>query len=239
MQAVILAAGEGRRLRPLTENLPKPMLSVAGKPILEHNVRLLVRHGIDQIFINTHHCAQSITRHFGDGTSFGARIEYSNEDRLLGTSGALLPLRERLAATFLVLYGDNLTTCDLGALVAFHRSKRGVAAIAVYERENATAGGIVSIADDGRILRFLEKPRSDEIFSSWVNAGIIVCEPEIFDAIPPGVSDFGKDVFPPMIENGKPLFAYRMGEETEKLWWIDSREDYERTKSELQSWTQA
>jgi NDP-sugar pyrophosphorylase family protein len=237
MQAVILAAGEGRRLRPLTELVPKPMLSVAGKPILEHNVRLLARHGIDRIFINTHHCAESIVRHFGDGAAFGVKIEYSNEDTILGTSGALLPLRDRLPSTFLVLYGDNLTTCDIGAFISFHGAKRGVASIAVYERENATAGGIVSIGDDERILRFLEKPKSDEIFSSWVNAGIVLCEPEIFGSIPPGFSDFGKDVFPAMIADRKALFAYRMDKNRERLWWIDSPEDYARTKAELQSWT--
>ena len=156
---------------------------------------------------------------------------------MLGTSGALVPLRDRLSSAFLVLYGDNLTTCDLGALVAFHRSKRGVASIAVFKRENATAGGIVSFGDDGRILRFLEKPKREEIFSSWVNAGIVVCEPEIFDAIPRGFSDFGKDVFPALIADGEALFAYRMDADHERLWWIDSPEDYERTKTELQSWT--
>ena len=237
MQAVILAAGEGRRLRPLTERMPKPMLRIAGKPILEHNVGLLVRYGIDEIFINTLHCPGAISAHFGNGSAFGASIEYSHEESLLGTAGALLPLRDRLSSTFLVLYGDNLTTCDLGAMIAFHHSKRATATIAVYRRENATAGGIVSMNEDGRITRFLEKPARDEIFSSWVNAGIMVCEPAVFDSIPPGSSDFGKDVIPAMIAQGKELFAYRMNEIREKLWWVDSPEDYERTKAELQSWT--
>ena len=237
MQAVILAAGEGRRLRPLTERMPKPMLSIAGKPILEHNVRLLVRHGIREIFINTHHCPGAISAHFGDGSAFGASIEYSQEESVLGTAGALLPLRGRLSSTFLVFYGDNLTTCDLGAMVAFHRLKRSTLTIAVYCRENATAGGIVSMKEDGRITRFLEKPARDELFSSWVNAGIMVCEPVIFESIPPGISDFGRDVIPAMIAQGKELFAYRMNEKREKLWWVDSPEDYERTKAELRSWT--
>ncbi len=236
MQAVILAAGDGRRLRPLTEHLPKPMLRVAGRPILEHNVRLLVRHGIDEIIINTHHCGEAIENHFRDGTAFGARITYSPEDPVLGTSGALDPLRTRLTSTFLVIYGDNLTTCDLGALAHFHRARAATATIAVYERENATAGGIVAIAQDGRVLRFLEKPAGHEIFSSWVNAGIVVCDPEIFESIPPGFSDFGKDVFPAMISKQEKLFAYRMEAPRERIWWVDSPEDYERTKSELQTW---
>lgn len=237
MQAVILAAGEGQRLRPLTERLPKPMLSVAGRPILEHSIRLLARHGIHEIFINTHHRPESITGYFGNGSSFGVSIKYSDERTLLGTSGALMPLRRYLTSTFLVLYGDTLTTCDLSALSARHRLKDGLAMIAVYRRENATAAGIVSIADDDRILRFVEKPKPEGVFSTWANAGIMMCEPEIFGAIPSGASDFGKDVIPAILEDRKSLFAYRMNETRERLWWIDSPEDYARTQSELRSWT--
>lgn len=237
MLAVILAAGEGRRLRPLTENVPKPMLRVAGRPILEHNVRLAVRYGIREIVINTHHCGEAISGYFRSGADFGARIEYSPEDPILGTAGALVPLRNRLSSTFLVVYGDNLTTCNLDALLRFHGTKGGSATIAVYERENATAGGIVSMAPDGRVLRFQEKPARHEIFSSWVNAGIVVCEPDVFEEIPQGFSDFGKDVFPSMLAKHKKLFGYRMDSTHERIWWVDSPEDYERTKSELQSWT--
>lgn len=215
------------------------MLSIAGKPILEHNVRLLARFGIDRIFINTHHCSEAIIAHFGDGSSFGVSIEYSHEKPVLGTAGALLPLRDRLISTFLVLYGDNLTTCDLGAMIAFHRVKGGIVTIAVYRRENATAGGIVSLQEDNRIVRFQEKPRRGEVFSSWVNAGIMVCEPALLNSIPPGVSDFGRDVIPAMIAQGKALYAYCMDEKREKLWWVDSPEDYQRTKAELRSWTPA
>jgi NDP-sugar pyrophosphorylase family protein len=236
MRAVILAAGEGQRLRPLTKTVPKPMLTVAGKPILEHNIRLLVRYGVNEIAINTHHCASSIEDHFGDGSEFGAKITYSKEEQLRGTAGALLPLREFLTSTFLVLYGDNLTTCNIGALAERHLSKRAIVTLAVYRRENATAGGIVSIAADGRIVRFLEKPRRDQVFSSLVNAGIMVCDREILDAIPPGVSDFGTDVLPALIRDEQPLFSYRMDERQEHLWWIDSPADYERTKKEVQPW---
>ncbi len=239
MRAVILAAGEGQRLRPLTKDDPKPMLVVAGKPILEHNVRLLARHGITEIAINTHHCAGSITEHFGDGSALGVKITYSHESRALGTAGALLPLRDFLSSTFLVLYGDNLTTCNISALAEFHASKQGLATLAVFQRENPSAGGIVSIEDDDRIARFVEKPQSNEIFSPWVNAGIMVCEPRFVDAIPAGESDFGKDVLPALIRDRQPLFAYRMDEISERLWWIDSPEDYERTKSEVQPWNLA
>jgi NDP-sugar pyrophosphorylase family protein len=236
VQAVILAAGEGRRLGPLTEKRPKPMLSLAGKPVLEHNLRLLRAHGIVRIFMNIHHCANAIVEHFGDGSALGIHVEYSREETLLGTAGALRPLREWLTSTFLVLYGDNLTTCDLTALIAFHRLKGGVVTMAVYHRENATAGGIMQFDADDRIVRFVEKPKSGEVFSSWVNAGIMVCEPQVLDAIPPGFSDFGKNIIPDLLAAGKALFAYRMDDRRERLFWIDSPEDYERAKSEVQAW---
>src|SRR5581483_7303519 len=107
MRAVILAAGEGQRLHPLTKDVPKPMLTLAGRPILEHNVRMLARYGITDIAINTHHCPGSIVEHFGDGSSLGVKITYAPEKTLLGTAGALIPLRECLSSTFVVLYGDN------------------------------------------------------------------------------------------------------------------------------------
>jgi NDP-sugar pyrophosphorylase family protein len=202
-------------------------------------VRLLARYGITDIAINTHHCAGSIVRHFGDGSSFGVKITYAPENVLLGTAGALLPLREFLSSTFVVLYGDNLTTCNIASLIEFHRSKGGAVSLAVYERQNATAGGIAAIANDDHVERFLEKPRREEIFSSWVNAGIMICEPKVFDFIPPGASDFGKDVLPLLAGERRELFAYRMREPEERLWWIDSPEDYARTTAEVQTWAPA
>src|SRR5581483_5085395 len=139
MHAVILAAGEGQRLRPLTDMAPKPMLPVAGIPLLEHNVRLLAKYGITDLFINTHYRAQSIKDYFADGSAFGVTIAYSHEERLLGTSGALLPLRSFLTQTFLVLYGDNLTSCNLRALIDAHREKRAAVTLALFQRENPTA----------------------------------------------------------------------------------------------------
>jgi NDP-sugar pyrophosphorylase family protein len=236
MHAVILAAGEGRRLRPLTEHAPKPMLEVAGKPLLEYNVRLLARYGITDLIINTHYCPESIEKYFGDGRAFGVKIVYSHEPELLGTAGALGPLRKRLTGAFMVLYGDNLTTCNLRALAEFHQLKHAVATLAVFRRENATAAGILSMDADDRIVRFLEKPGSDEIFSSWVNAGIMVCEPAILQAIPAGFSDFGKDVIPALVQARQPIYGYRMDENSERLWWIDSPQDYERTRAEAQQW---
>ena len=213
------------------------MLTVAGKPLLEHNVRLLARFGFTDIVMNTHYRAQSIETYFGDGSAFGVKISYSREPELLGTAGALNPLRGELSSTFLVLYGDNLTSCNLQALVDHHRSKDALATLAIFRRENATAAGIVSTDGDDRIERFLEKPARDQIFSSWVNAGIMACEPGIFDGIPAGFSDFGRNVLPELIRAGRRIFAYRMDGENERLLWIDSLEDYERTKAAVQQWT--
>lgn len=236
MRAVILAAGEGRRLRPLTEHAPKPMLAVAGKPLLERNVSLLARYGFTDIVINTHYRARSIEDHFGDGSAFGVRVRYSREAELLGTAGALNPLRDLLTGTFLVLYGDILTNCNLRGLLEVHRTKSATITLAVFRRENATAAGIVAIDSGDRVERFLEKPQPDEVFSSWVNAGIMVCEPRVFDAIPPGFSDFGRNVLPELIRRGDRVFAYRMDGENERLLWIDSPEDYERTKAAVRQW---
>jgi NDP-sugar pyrophosphorylase family protein len=224
---MILAAGDSQRLRPLTSNVPKPMLVIAGRPILEHNVRLLVRHGICDLIINLHHCAEAIRSYFADGSGFGARIRYSWEPVLLGTSGAVKRVAEEFRDTFLVVYGDNLTDCDLGNFMAHHQRKGGVATIALFHREDVTSSGIVEVDSEDRVLRFLEKPRPDEAFSHWVNAGLLALDPSILDSIPEGVSDFGREVLPSLIGKERGVYGYRM---SEQLWWIDSPADYERTR---------
>ena len=158
MRALILAAGEGTRLRPLTLTCPKPMLPVGGRPVLEHLVRLLRRHGVTEIAINLHYRPEVIVRHFGDGARFGVSITYSPEERLLGSAGAAKRLEWFFGETFFVLYGDVLTDLDLGSLVDRHRARRAAATLALYEVEDPTRCGIVEVAADGRIVRFAEKP---------------------------------------------------------------------------------
>jgi NDP-sugar pyrophosphorylase family protein len=228
MRALILAAGVGTRLSPFTERVPKPMLEIGGRPILEHNVRLAVKHGMTHVTINLHHRPEAIVDHFGDGSAFGASIRHSREAELLGTAGALNPVRDLFAGgTFAVLYGDNLTTCDLSALVARHRATGAVATIALFERDDPTASGIAALDDAGFVTRFLEKPRPEEVFSNLVNAGILILEPAALAAVPErGPSDFGRDVLPQLLARGRRIAGYRM---TEGLWWIDSQADYERT----------
>ena len=225
MRALLLAAGKGTRLRPLTEDRPKPMIDVAGRPILEHNVRLLARHGVCDLVINLHHRPEVIVGHFGDGARFGVSIAYSYEPELLGTAGALNPIRSRLEETFLVVYADNLTTCNLTQLLRLHRQARATATLSLFERERVNESGIVGLEGE-RITRFLEKPARGQEFSRWVNAGIVALEPAALTFIPPvGFYDIGRDLLPALLASGARLSGYRM---SEPLWWIDSTGDYER-----------
>ncbi len=230
---MILAAGQGHRLYPLTQRKPKPMLEVAGHPALEYNVRLLVHYGITAIVINVHHRGEVIVDYFGDGSRFGAAITYSYEERLLGTAGGVARARELFdEEPFMLVYGDNISNCNLQALLQFHRDRAATATLALFVRPNATASGIVSIDIEGRITRFLEKPGTEQVFSSLVNAGILMLEPTIFAFIPQAPCDLSKDVLPRMLAHGEALYGYRMNEQ---LWWIDSIEDYERTTLEFPS----
>lgn len=227
MNAMLLAAGEGSRLRPLTLDRPKPMIAIAGAPILEHNVRLLAAHGVRRIVINVHHKPHVIMDYFGDGSRFGVEISYSLEERLLGTAGGIKQASAFLGEEFFVIYGDNLSTCNLNALRDLHERRRATLTMALYERDNPTASGIVGLDANDRVVRFLEKPRADQIFSNWVNAGYLVMNSAVLTHVADGAfSDFGHDVFEPLIAREAPVYGYRM---SEKLWWIDNYDDYERT----------
>lgn len=228
MKAMLLAAGEGRRLGSMTLDCPKPMLEIGGATILEHNIRLLHRYGIRELIINLFHCPEVITQRLGDGASLGVQIKYSYEPELLGTAGGVKKVSDQLTGTFLVMYADNLTTCDLHRMTDFHKSKGGIATVALFYRERATSSGIAELDATDRIVRFLEKPNIEEVFSPWVNAGILIMEPAILDFIPADrASDFGREVLPALLAAGQPVFGYKM---TEELWWVDSPEDLERTR---------
>lgn len=228
MRAMILAAGEGSRLRPLTADVPKPMLRISGRPILEHGIRLLASHGITDLVINLHHRPEAVTEYFGDGAAWGVSIHYSHEPCLLGTAGAVRKVAELFDQTFLVLYGDNLTDCDIGRLRSFHKERGATATVALFHRDNPTASGIAELERDGRIVRFVERPCPEDVFSHWVNAGILIVEPQVIEMIPPErPSDFGRDVLPDLLLRGYPVYGYRM---RENLWWIDRPEDYYRVE---------
>jgi NDP-sugar pyrophosphorylase family protein len=203
MKGLILAAGEGTRLRPLTLDRPKPMLDVGGRPILEHLVALLRVHGVTEIAINLHYKPEAIVSHFGDGSRFGVSITYSPEERLLGSAGAARQLATFLDEPFIVLYGDVLTDLDLTDLAARHRAASATATIALYEVEDPTRVGIVSVDAAGRVTSFVEKPPASLDLGRLANAGIYVVEPTVLELIPSGQPfDFGHDVFPLMLKRG-------------------------------------
>lgn len=210
MKAMLLAAGRGERLRPLTDTTPKCMLPFAGKPLLEHWIDKLRLFGVREVVINVHHLPETVVNYFGSGERWDMRIEYSRERELLGTSGALRQVKPLFDERFLVILADSQSTCSLRDLVEFHVARRSVATIAACWIEDPRSSGIIGFDDSGRITRFLEKPTAEQVFSQYINAGIYVFEPEIFDYIPArAVSDFSLDVFPQMLEANAPLYAYR------------------------------
>ncbi len=212
MKAVIMAGGEGTRLRPLTANQPKPMLPMANRPMAEHVVNLLRRHGFDDVVVTVAFLANQIRTYFGDGSEFGVRMVYAIEDSPLGTAGSVLDARDELKERFLVISGDVLTDIDLSELVAFHEKQGSVATLALKSMENPLEFGIVITGPDGRVERFLEKPGWGAVFSDTINTGIYVLEPEVFDWIPEGRPvDFSGEVFPAMLEAGRDLFGFVAG----------------------------
>jgi NDP-sugar pyrophosphorylase family protein len=210
VRALILAAGEGNRLRPLTLDCPKPMLPVGGRPILEHLVDLLRRHGIKEIAINLHYRAERIAEHFGNGRRFGVDITYSLEPQLLGSAGAARKLDWYFTEPFVVMYGDVLADVDVSALVDAHSVFGGLVTLALYEVEDPSRCGIVELGPDERIVRFVEKPAPGMIHGTLANAGLYVVDPAVLRFIPPGRPyDFGSDLFPMLLSEGLPLYGQR------------------------------
>jgi NDP-sugar pyrophosphorylase family protein len=210
MKAMLLAAGRGERLRPLTDSTPKCMLPFKGKPLLEHWMDKLHSFGVHDVVINVHHLAEVITDYFGSGERWEMRIQYSRELELLGTSGALRQVKSQFEdEKFLVIYADNQSTCELREIVEFHVRHGGMATMSACWIEDPRSCGIVGFDEQGRIQRFMEKPTAGQVFSHYINAGIYVFEPKIFEYIPSsGVSDFSRDVFPRMLEARALLYAF-------------------------------
>jgi mannose-1-phosphate guanylyltransferase/phosphomannomutase len=209
MKAVIMAGGEGTRLRPQTSNLPKPMLPLVGRPMMEHIISLLRRHGITDIVVTVAFLPNAIRSYFGNGSELGVRMVYATEETPLGTAGSVRNARDELTERFLVISGDVLTDINLTSLIEFHEKNSALATLALCAVENPLEFGIVITREDGSIERFLEKPGWGQVFSDTINTGIYVLEPEIFDVIPEGRAvDFSSEVFPTVLEAGGPLFGY-------------------------------
>jgi mannose-1-phosphate guanylyltransferase len=224
---MILAAGLGTRLRPITYGMPKPMVPVLNRPVMEHIARLLARDGFSEAIANLHWFPELIEGHFGDGSRFGIELSYSREERLLGTSGGVRNAADFLGDSFLVISGDALTDIDLGAMREFHESHDGIATLATKRVADTSQFGVAITAGDGRIQGFQEKPDPAEALSDLANCGIYMFRSEIFDFFPepgiaqlagpddpPGFADWATDVFPALLEGDVPFYSH----EIESYW---------------------
>lgn len=212
MKAMILAAGEGTRLRPLTLSLPKPMVPIVGTPLLERTLFWLADQGVTEAAVNLFHRPQVIPDYFGDRFA-DIRLHYFFEETLRGTAGGLKAAEQVFRdAPFFVIYGDNLIRADLRRLLGFHNSQGGVGTVGLFHHPNPTAAGIVAAEPDGRITRFVEKPPADQVFSDMANAGVYVLDPAVLEVIPSDIpSDFGRDIFPRLLALGQPLYGTLLG----------------------------
>jgi mannose-1-phosphate guanylyltransferase / phosphomannomutase len=211
MKAVVMAGGEGTRLRPLTSNQPKPMVSIVGKPCMEHILELLREHGLTDVIVTVAFLPQAIRSYFGEGDTLGLNIGYSVEESPLGTAGSVRLAARQLDETFLVISGDALCDLDLTKLIEFHKERGAAVTIGLKSVENPLEFGIVVTDEDGRIERFLEKPSWGQVFSDTINTGIYVLEPEVLKHVPTDRPyDFSKELFPYLLEMGRPLYGFVM-----------------------------
>ena len=209
MKAVIMAGGEGSRLRPLTIRRPKPMVPVVDRPAIVHIIELLKKHGITEVVITLQYLATVIQEYLGDGTQYGIKIHYTVEESPLGTAGSVRQGIEWLDDTFMVISGDALTDFDLSAAVKYHKQKKAMATLVLKRMPNPLEYGVVIIEDDGRVRQFQEKPSWGEVFSDTVNTGIYILEPKLFDYYEAGqVFDFSNNLFPILLEKGDPMYGY-------------------------------
>ena len=232
MRAVVMAGGEGTRLRPMTANQPKPLLPVGNRPVMEHVLRLLTRHGFDETIVTVQFLASLVRTYFGDGDEFGMHLRYATEQTPLGTAGSVANAEDALRdGTFLVISGDALTDIDLGALVTAHRRTGALVTACLTRVSDPVEFGIVIQDEDGRIERFLEKPTWGQVFSDTVNTGIYVMEPEVFRHVERGRPvDWSADVFPELLRQGAPLFGHVSGGYWEDVGSLDS---YRRANADV------
>lgn len=217
MRAMVMAAGLGTRLRPITHEVPKPVVPVGNVAIVEQLVRLLAAHGVDEVIANLHWFPDTVRGRLGDGSELGVAMSYEQEEELLGTAGGVRNVSDFLTAgddTFIVLAGDALTDVDLTALVAAHRANGGVATLSVKQVSDVSEYGVIVTGSDGRIQGFQEKPDPAEALSDLVNCMVYAFSPEIFDYFPvdemPDPVDFAHDVFPALLENDVPFHVHEI-----------------------------
>lgn len=223
MRAMVLAAGLGTRLRPITYDMPKPMVPVLNRPVMEHILRLLAKHGFTETIANLHWFPELIEEHFGDGSACGVSLSYSKEEALLGTSGGVRNVADFLGDEFLIISGDALTDLDLAAMRESHQSHDGIATLATKRVTDTSQFGVAITDSEGRISGFQEKPDPSEALSDLANCGIYMFRKEIFDFFPaPGTSkaakegdpegfaDWAMDVFPRLLESDVPFYSHEI-----------------------------
>ncbi len=218
MKAIIMAGGEGRRLRPISMLRPKPMVNLFDKPVMEHIIELLKKHEIKDICVTLRYLPRVVTDYFGDGSEFGVNIEYRIEEEPLGTAGGVKACCDFIKnEDFLVISGDAVCDFDLKKCINFHFEKKSPATIILCEKEEPLEYGLVLTDNESRITQFIEKPSWDRVFTNAVNTGIYILSPEVLSRIPEGRSyDFGKDLFPGLLAEGVPMYAY-----TAQGYWCD------------------
>ncbi len=210
MRAVLMAGGSGTRLRPLTCDLPKPMVPILNRPIAEHIVNLLKRHNINEVIATLYYLPDVMRDYFQDGSDFGVKMTYAvEEEQPLGTAGCVKNISELLNETFLVISGDSITDFDLTAAIEFHKAKKSKATLILTRVPNPVEFGVVITDKEMRIRRFLEKPSTSEIFSDTVNTGTYILEPSVLEYLPSNEEcDFSKDLFPKLLEKDEPMYGY-------------------------------
>ena len=231
MKAMILAAGKGTRVRPITHTIPKPMIPILQKPVMEFLLELLRKHGFTEIMVNVSHLAEEIESYFRDGQRFGVNIGYSFEGRIvegeligdaLGSAGGIRHIHDFnpfFDETFVVLCGDALIDLDLTAALKWHKEKGSIATVITkpVPLESVSSYGVVVTDEDDRVISFQEKPSQAEALSTNINTGIYIFEPEVIDYIPAGEKyDIGSDLFPKLVAMGAPFYAVSMDFE-----WVD------------------
>lgn len=235
MKAVILAAGLGTRMQAVFPNIPKVMLPIGGKPLLEWAITHLKKFGFNEIYINLHFLPEKIKNYFGDGEKFGVKITYSFEPEILGTAGALVNFKKYLNETFTVVYGDVLTTLDFGKFLKFHQQKKSQATLLVHQTDHPEDSDLVRIDNKGKIIKFYLKPHKKPIKDTGLSsAAIYILEPEILKFLSEKVpSDFVHDFFPVLIKEKLRLFGYESTEFAKDVGTPKRYQDFQKTHKEL------
>ncbi len=218
MKAVVLAGGRNLRLRPITETRPKSLVNVLNKPLIDRIIESLPKK-VEHIYITCDYLAEELEKFFKGGgkRELSKKITLVKEEKRLGTAGSIKVLEPELNGTFIVLQSDVISSVDIDKMLAYHKEKGAAVSVSVFRTKTPCEYGIVGMNDDGRIMKFLEKPKPDQVFSTLVNAGTYVCEPAIFEQIPHyGYCDFSNDVFPRLLRNGTPVYGFEF-----KGFWMD------------------